>query len=289
MSAEDDDVAVAAREDAELASGFTDKAPPRPGKPEAPKAKPEATEPAKPAPRAEPIEFVQVTKKDWDEVRAAAAKTSSYDAQLSKAFGTIGNMQRVVTQLQAQTAAGRKVEIPANAFAEMERDFPELAKMNRLALEAALSGVSGTGGGAEVDPNKIEAMLATHTAKRELEALEDAYPAWREIVGAVDVSRQAPDPRHPFRAWLATKDVAYQNRINASESAAVIGRAIRLFQSETQGGRTRLPPGPPQAADPRIQARAARIAGAVQPRGDNAGAAAGPGADDEFLAGFNSR
>jgi hypothetical protein len=197
-------------------------------------------------------------------------------------------MQKLVTGLQAQTQAGRKVEIPKDAFAAMERDFPELAQQTRAALEAALSGVSGTGGAAEVDPGKIEAMLATHTAKRELEALEDAYPEWRKIVGAVDVTREQIDPNNPFRRWLAGKDPAYQRRISISESASVIGRAIRLFQAETKGG-ARMPAGPPAAQNPRNQARAARIAGAVQPRGDNAVAAAGPTDDEQFEAGFNSR
>jgi hypothetical protein len=163
----------------------------------------------------------------------------------------------------------------------MERDFPELAHQTRAALEAALSGISGTGAN-DVDAGKIETMLASYTSKREVEALEDAYPDWRQIVGAVDVTKEQPDPNNPFRRWLASKDAAYQNRINGSESAAVIGRAIRLFQNET-----RTPAKP--AATPRGNARAERIRNAVQPRGDGAGAAAGRSEDDEFVAGFNSR
>src|ERR1700726_2401612 len=55
--------------------------------------------PARDATRAEaepPPEGVQITAKEWAEVRAAAAKTASYDQQLSKAFGTIGNLQKLV-------------------------------------------------------------------------------------------------------------------------------------------------------------------------------------------------
>ena len=85
-----------------------------------------------------------------------------------------------------------------------------------------------------------------------------------------------------FRRWLATKGTAYEARISGSESSDEIGRAIRLFQTETKGS-------PKAAATPRDTARAERIRGAVQPRGDNAGAPPGKSDDDEFLAGFNSR
>ena len=265
-----------ARELAELDAGFKGADLP---------AQPEKTEPAAP-PRAqeEPKpEYVQITAKDWADVRAAAAKTASYDQQLSKAFGTIGNLQKLVNgfQSQQQPPTGRKIEISKAAFAEMEKDFPELAQQTRAALEAALSGLPGTGA-AEVDATKIEGMLASYTSRREVEALEDAFPEWRQIVGAVDISKEQPDPENPFRKWLSTKDAAYQARVNGSESAAVIGRAIRLFQNETKTQ-------PKPATTPRSDARAERIRAAVQPRGDNAGAAPGKSEDDDFLAGFNSR
>jgi hypothetical protein len=61
----------------------------------------------------------------------------------------------------------------------------------------------------------------------------------------------------------------------------VIARAIRSFQNETK-----TPAKPPTTP---ADARRAVIQGAVQPRGDNAGAAPGKSDDDEFQAGFNSR
>ena len=280
-------VADDAREDAEFGSGFTGvegkKTEPKPATDTPAPAATRRVEDAPDGRRAtvEPRpEYVRITAKDWADVRAAAARTASYDSQFAKLFGTTGNITKILNESKGQTPAGKKIEIPKDAFAAMEKDFPELAQQTRAALEAALSGMSGTGG-AEVDASKIESMLATYTSKREIEALEDAYPEWRKIVGAVDITKEPPDANNAFRKWLATKDVAYQTRINGSESAAVIGRAIWSFQNET---RTAKP-----AATPRDEARADRIRGAVQPRGDNAGAAAGKSDDDEFLAGFNSR
>jgi hypothetical protein len=277
MNVDDDTATVDAEvDDADFASGFSDKPVDKPT-PVPDKPKPAATPRAEASP-----EYVQITAKDWADVRAAAAKTASYDQQLSKAFGTIGNLQKLVNGFQAQTPAGRKIEISKDAFAEMEKDFPELALHTRNALEKALSGVTGTG--ADVDASKIEGMLASYTSRREIEALEDAHPDWREIVGAVDVKKEQPNAENPFRKWLGTKDAAYQAKINCSESAAVIGRAIRSFQNETKAVAAK-----PVAVTQRDTARADRIRSAVQPRGDNAGAASGKSDDDEFMAGFNSR
>src|SRR4029077_10887778 len=130
MLPDDDTSAVDdAKADAEFGSGFSgvaDKS--------ADQTKPPANGEAKPArdaPRveAEPApEFVQISAKDWAEVKAAAAKTASYDQQLSKAFGTIGNLQKLVNGFKAQPEAPKKVEISPAAFAEMAKDFPELAQ-----------------------------------------------------------------------------------------------------------------------------------------------------------------
>lgn len=283
MTPDDENASAVAEDeaaDADFASAFAGE--------EKRKAEPEpaATPRAKEKVEAEPApEYVQITAKDWAEVRAAAAKTASYDQQLSKAFGTIGNLQKLISGLQADTPKGRKVEIPADAFADMERDFPELAKMNRSALERVLAGITGTGA-SDADPAKLEQAYAQFHAKRELHTLEQIWPDWRQIVGAVDATREQPDPNNPFRKWLGGKDAAYQERINSSESAAVIDRAIRDFRRETRNQAAR-PTATTPRSDPKADARAERMKAAIQPRGDRAGPAA-PSEDDEFTAGFNS-
>jgi hypothetical protein len=291
MAEEDTTTVDAAAEDADFGAGFagTESKPDKQAtKQDRATTKSDALEPAE-TPRAEaqpePEKFVQISEKDWADVQAAARRTASYDSQFSKAFGTLGQIQKILndqkTQTPAQTAAAaRKIEIPKEAFAAMERDFPELAQQTRAALEAALSGLPGPGAN-DADPAKLETLLAQYHSKRELEILEDVHPDWRTIVGAVDVTREQPDPENAFRKWLGTKDSAYQARVNGSESAAVIGRAIRSFQKETATAKP--------AVAPRDTARADRIRAAVQPRGDNAGAAAGKTDQDEFESGYNSR
>jgi hypothetical protein len=273
-----------AQEQADFAGGFDDGKPSRgkAGKPDkADRLAEPATAEAREAPAEAEPEYARLTTKELAELRAVAAKTASYDSQLAKAWGSIGNLNKLWQEAKAAAAPAeaRKVELPKEAFAEMERDFPELAAQIKAALETSLSRIP-TGGAHDAEAYRRE--LAEAVTKREIEALEDAYPSWREITGAVDVSRQEPDPNNKFRAWLATKDADYQRRVNTSESAAVISRAIRTFQRET------APQAKPVNGTPRSDARADRFRSAVQPRGDNA-SGGGPNSDqDEFEAGFNA-
>lgn len=275
MNPDDDTASVDdAQEQAAFGSGFE-------GKPaEKPTAKTEKPDPAEtPRAKEEPKpEYVQITKSDWAEMRAAAAKTESYDQQLSRAFGTIGNLQKIVNEVKAQTPRDLGVKMPAEAFVKMAKDFPELAELSREEFQAALAGLKGPGN-TEADEAVIKRILAEHTSAREIEALEDVHPDWRDIVGAVDVTKEQPNPDNPFRKWLATKDATYQARVNNTESAAVIARAIRSFQTETKA--TSKP-----TEKPRDDARADRIRAAVQPKGDGGGPAATNSREDAFAAGF---
>jgi hypothetical protein len=277
-----------AQQNADFASGFPDKEKP------ADKATDKAAAKDKPAPAAtpqaeatpEPPKYAQVTEAELAEFKAAVAKAAGHEAQLAKAWGTIGNMQKMLNDQRAKDAppaspAARKFEIRKEAFAKMARDFPELAEMNREALQEALADLPGPGA-SDADPAKLESMLAALQTKRELAILASRHPDWREIVGAVDASTGQPPPETPFRKWLGTKAQAYQDQINGSELADEIGRAIRLFQRETSApAKTN--------GTPRDSARADRIRAAVQPRGDNAGAGPSKSEQDEFESGFASR
>lgn len=279
---------------ADFDSGMPDAPPAKPSaKPDAP-AKPEAAAAATPKPAAAapavvkpaPPEYVRLTKDEHTTLTAAAAKTASFETQLSRAFGSIGDLTKKLTALQTATPRGLKVEIPKDAFAGMERDFPELAQHTRAALEATLRGLTGTGpANAEIDPELMKRLVTEHATEArvaaEIEALGDDHPDWRKIVGQVDISKQQPDPANPFRKWLATKDAAYQARLNGTNSAAVISRAISRFQSETKA----TAPAPPTLKQ---QLQTARIRDAVQPRGDGGQAAPTRTDDDDFAAGFAS-
>lgn len=243
---------------------------------------------AKPEPKAakkpeEKPEYIQLTKQQFERLEIAAKRTDDIENKFSKAFGTIGDVQKIVRTLQSQTPRGAAVKIPVDAFAAMEKDFPELAQHTRAALEATLKGMEGTGSQtAQVDTEEFERRLEDRVLKLASEDLEDEYPNWQKIVGAVDTRKgEKPDENNAFRKWLATKDKAYQTRVNSTNSAGVITRAIRAFESETKTA-----PAAPKP-NPQAQARASRIQDAVRPKGDG-GQPPAKNTDDEFEAGFKT-
>ena len=263
-----------------------------PDKPE-PAAKPEVKPAAAAAAPATPDapKYVQITEEQFARFNAAADKTASFEQQFSKAFGTLGDLQKLVRTLQSDTPRGLKVEIPKDAFAGMAKDFPELADHFRAGLENALKGVTGTSADpAPPDPDEIRRTVADRIQAIQVEALEDDFPDWRQVVGAVAVG-QSPDPANPFRKWLATKSEAFQARINGTQSAAVIAKAITSFQKETATPPAATAPAQAPKPDPKAQQaqqRQERIREAIQPRGDNARAAPATNEEDEFMAGFKS-
>lgn len=89
-----------------------------------------------------------------------------------------------------------------------------------------------------VDRQRAEQRTAVAAKSKAIDAAQLAhlvktYPDWRAIVGAVDVSKQQPDPNNAFRKWLATKDAAYQKKINGTTSPREVEKAIALFQAES--------------------------------------------------------
>lgn len=234
-------------------------------------------------PAAKP-EYVQITKDQFERFMTAATRTDDHEKQFSKAFGTIGDVQKIVRTLQGQTPRGMSVKIPDGALDAMKKDFPELAQHFQAAMEATLKGMEGTGGpAAQVDTADFETKLEERVLKLASEDLEDEFPDWQKIVGAIDTRKgEKPDENNAFRKWLATKDKTYQDRVNGTNSAGVITRAIRTFQSETKPA-----PAAPAKPNPQAQTRTDRIADAVRPKGDG-GQPPVKNADDEFEAGFKT-
>lgn len=286
----------------DLNSGFESEPPPpakpaqgevaaEPVKASEPKPNKEAKtqEPATPATAAAPVApvYVQLTKEEHASLTAAAAKTAGFEAQLSKAFGTIGNMQQIVNQLKSQTPAGEKVEVPKVAFAKLRESFPEVADLLETDMTEALKGIRGTGPenapGPVVDQEAIQTAAKTIATQIQIEALEDNHPTWREIVGTVD-SEGKHDPNNEFRKWLVTQPVEYQTKINGTNSAAVISNAIDKFQAS----KSPATPSAPAAPTPKEAARKSRIESAVQPKGDGGQPPPAKTADDDFQQGFQS-
>jgi hypothetical protein len=244
------------------------------------------TEPKPAAPEAEEPEYVQVTKKDFERLIASANETDKLKQQLPKVFGTMGNLQQVVTRLQTATPAGELVEMSEEDAAEMTAEFPELAGMLRAAVNRVLKRqkVKGTGepeeakpATATVDRDEILKEVKQGRVQLELDALDDLHPDWRTIVGKLGDENE-------FRTWLANQPKEYQDRINSTQSAAITSRAIDKFKAAKEAAaKLTAQPQKPGAA------RTDRIRDAVQPKGTG-GTAPGPtskSAEDYFAEGFS--
>ena len=269
----------------EMSAGFDAEAPEaaatEPVQPDTKKEDPKP-EPAPAAPVAEGPKYVQITEEQYARLNAAADETASLKQQMSKAFGTMGNLQQVMNRLQSATPAGASVEISAEDFAELAEDFPELATHTRAGLERILKrmNVRGTGEASAIDPQAIGRAVRDARQVDELEALDDLHPGWRDIVG------RAEDADNAFRKWLVQQPQAYQDRINSTQSASITARAIDQFKAASAAAKPTAQPQPQHPA-PRIAARKDRFQAAIQPRG--AGGPPSPSsnsADDEFQAGF---
>lgn len=228
-------------------------------------------------------EYVQITKDQLAKFEAALGRTEEFEKQFSKVFGTVGDMQKILRGLQAQTPKGATIKLPPGLFDAMKKDFPELAEHTQKIFEAALQDMEGTGGaGAKIDEEAVTARVEKKVLALAAEDLADEFPDWQKVVGAIDTTKgEKPDPNNLFRKWLATKPQEYQDRINSTNSAGVITRAIRMFKSETKTA----PPAP--KTNPRAEQQTSRIAEAVRPKGDG-GHPPGKSEDDEFEAGYKS-
>jgi len=246
---------------------------------------------AEPSPVQEP-EYVQLTKGELADLKAAAAETASIKQQMSKAFGTMGNMQQLINQIRSQSPAGAPVEITDDDFAELKEDFPELAGHTLAGLQRILKKVNLTGTGQPatqtIDPEQVRVAAANVVHAEGMRDLDDLHPGWRDIVGKPD------DAENPYRKWLATQTPEYQELIRSTYSASITARSIDRFKAAeaAKAKPAAASPKPPAAtgAVPHLATRRDRIEAAVQPRGNGATPPAPRPLtpEEHFAAGFNS-
>lgn len=243
-----------------------------------------------PVPVPEKPQYVRVTKQEWDNAKASLGKVPTLESQVAKLTGSMPKaeqlIQQVIEKVQAQTPAGSAVELTDDDFAEFQETFPEVGATMRKSLDKIIKrmNVRGTDGTpAAIDEGTLAKAVETVLTGREQQALEKTHPTWKEIVGAVDLSKGDKLPEgNTFRQWLATQSGAYQEEINATKSPAVVQSAIERFLAMPK---TSTPAKPDKAA-----ARRAVIADAETPRAEgNPPPLNSPqSADDAFASGFKA-
>ena len=231
--------------------------------------------------------YVQITEEQFARLEATASKTVEIEKQISKLFGTTGDMQQIVKTLQTQTPSGQRIELPEKFLAKTRKDFPELADQIEDDMREALKGLRGTGPAQApvTDPSAVQKQVEAAFTNREIKTLSKKYPDWRDIVGAVD-SYDKRDPTNPFRVWLAKQPVEYQTEVNDADDATTISEAIDKFKASKAKPDTTQIPSPKDAA---ATERKKILAAAVTPKGDGGQPPPPKTVEDAFAEGFNSR
>jgi len=273
--------------DEDFDAGFTDAPAPPTETPEKQDGQDETSAAAAPAAAPAAPEYVQITKEEFEGLKASAAAVEELRTTLTqnsdKAFGKIGGIERLIRELQNTTPAGEAVELSEEDMAEFAAEYPELATMQRTVFNKALSKIKlrGTGTGEAFDPAKLEEMVAPRidTALKgvddrveylvESRLLSREHPDWREVVDA-----GKPDSKNAYRTWLATQPAEYQKLVNSTFDSSVISEALTKFKAAEKAKAT-------------ASQRQSRIDAAVTPRGVG-GHAAAPSEDDDFNEGFRS-
>lgn len=286
-------VVDSAAADAEFDSGFADKptvTPPAEETDETAEAGEAAPAAADVAPE---VKYKQITEDEWTALQAAAAEITQIKAEqrkeLDRAFGKVGGLERTLKEIQSATPQGLTVDVSDDVVADLKAEFPELGDLTLKALKKFAGGLKGTAPVTGQDPQQVEAAISGRIRAMQEEALDDEHPDWRAVVGD-------PDSETEYRKWLAKQDAAYQQKLNATNSAAIIGRSISKFKSDAaaaaaaaeadakaQGAKDAAEKAKKAAADARQQ----RLASATTESGKG-GHESAPTDDDAFNEGFNS-
>jgi len=221
------------------------------------------TETPEPEPKAEvqaeaPPEpkYVQLTEEKYHQIE----KVLGMVTKLDQGFGTLGQIQQTLKQMQAAEKAGFDLDtITEDDFSELKAEFPELASMlakgmNRVPKKIKLP--------ATQIPTLDDAQLAERVSlKLAANLLEDEFPDWRTIVGPAGSDT-------PFRKWVATLHEVDQKKIWGSRNPLYLAQQLTKFTEATAApakvttAAGSAPPTKPAAPD-----RTARLKAAVPVKG----------------------
>jgi len=210
-----------------------------------------------------PVEYAQITKADYDSLMA---KANSVD----KAFGKIGDIQRVLTQLQSATPAGQTVQVTAEDFAELRSEYPELAELHIQGLNKVLGKLKGSAPAEPVDVEKIVGeRINGIVPKLKIDMTLDAI---------VDGDWVAERNSTAFKTWEAAQPKNVQD-LALSDDLADAKKMMRLYMT------AKNTPAPKPAPVQKTSSRTQQLAAAFNPKGSGGHTTAGPTTEEEA---FNS-
>lgn len=180
-------------------------------------------------------QYVRLTKQDWDNAKANLGKVSVLESRLARFEGSTPKTEQIVQQVlesvRSQTPAGGQIDpqVLIDAFAEQEKDFPELAGQNRKAIEHVLKHLNASSA-TPAQAVDVDGAVQRILTAREQSDLEETHPDWSDIVGRPPA--EGLDPKTTdFRLWLAKQPAAYQKKLVKRirrQSCRALSRAFSL-------------------------------------------------------------
>lgn len=194
-------------------------------------------------------------------------------ASVRKIYGELGNINRVIQELQKKGAEGASGEPSAEmtaAIAEAEKigvEFPEIAGPLVAAIKALSSQrtIAAPAAPAAIDPAVIQREVAKIRQQDAIELLAEDHPDYETV-------RDTPE----YKEWLASKPADFQERFKNTWNAAIVSKGLTEFKTWRA------------AAQAAKDAKEKRLKAALTPQGE--GSAGGPSTlpDDAGLSvGYN--
>ena len=235
-----------------------------------------------------PVEYAQITKQEYEDLRAKASRIDEIQAAHSKTVdsfnGKFGSMKQMIDRLQSSTQSGQPVAATIEDFKELvDEGYPDLAEMqmagiNRVLAKLNVRGTSGNdqpaqsfdeakarelfGAQFETGANELREKLRYELAH---EALTNEHEDWEQVIRSKEFGKWRDDN--------AINDKKDRKGITFAESTdpRFVAKIIADFK----------------ASQKQTAARQNRLADAVTPKGAG-GHGTGQKDDDEFLSAFNS-
>jgi hypothetical protein len=233
------------------------------------------------APVAEKVEpaLAKVTEDQFKELLATATTVKELTDGLKKlegkAFGKIGELERVLKQAEKSAESGLDIKLSDEDFAEVDQEVPMLTKplqklVNKILKEAKVKVPAFE----PVDLESIRNQFKEESEARIKEVQVESYKTlptslltyahrdWKETVASQD-----------FQAWLQEEDKltpGYQNMFNQSWDATEIGGVLTKFKAHIDKAKKAKSDTPPSKstskATPPSNNRVERLKEAIPPK-----------------------
>ncbi len=233
-------------------------------------------------PKEEVPEYVQLTKKQLEDLLAGVAEyregKTTLGKRLDDAFGQLGGINQFLASLKQ---SGGSVKVTAEDFPELNEEFPEMAAALAKGIGQILS--RSKGGAPALTEEQIKSTAAT-IARSEarnqarLDRMDELEPEWEIIAGKEGEST-------PFRQWLAAQPADYQKVVKDTWDPKVLAKAISKFKEDTKP----KAPAKPPAGKPAVNVQQNRLRAAVPVRGSGTVASGELSEEDAMEKAFNSK